>query len=102
VYNLSRVMHDSALKLHAYNRAIKRKNKALRDATLLLEERVRLRTTELATSREEALAAVRAKAGFLAVMSHEIRTPLNGVVGMSQLLTDTGLTPSQKELLGVL
>lgn len=102
VHNLSRVMHDSALKLHAYNRAIKRKNKALRDATLLLEERVRLRTAELATSREEALAAVRAKAGFLAVMSHEIRTPLNGVVGMSQLLTDTGLTPSQKELLGVL
>jgi signal transduction histidine kinase/DNA-binding NarL/FixJ family response regulator len=102
VYHLSRVMHDSALKLQAFNRAVKRKNTALRDATLLLEERVRLRTAELAASREEALAAVRAKAGFLAVMSHEIRTPLNGVVGMSQLLTDTGLTPSQKELLGVL
>ena len=102
VYNLSRVMHDSAAKLQAYNRAVKRKNKALREATLLLEERVRVRTAELATSREEALAAVKAKAGFLAVMSHEIRTPLNGVVGMSQLLGDTGLNRSQKELLGVL
>ncbi|MBL8387505.1 MAG: response regulator [Hydrogenophaga sp.] len=102
VYNLSRVMHDSALKLQAYNREIKRKNKALHESALLLEERVRLRTSELATSREEALAAVKAKAGFLAVMSHEIRTPLNGVVGMSELLSETGLTPSQKELLGVL
>lgn len=102
VYTLSRVMHDGAVQLQAYHQEIRRKNKALHESTQLLEERVRLRTAELAASREEALAAVKAKAGFLAVMSHEIRTPLNGVVGMSQLLSETGLTPSQKELLGVL
>lgn len=102
VHHLSQVMHDSALKLRTFNTEIQHKNEALREAAQLLEERVRLRTAELAASREEALAAVKAKAGFLAVMSHEIRTPLHGVVGMGELLNDTALSPSQKDLLGVL
>ena len=102
VHLLSEVMHDSAVQLRDYNQEIQQKNTALQDAAQMLEERVRLRTAELAASREEALAAVKAKAGFLAVMSHEIRTPLNGVVGMSELLGDTGLTDAQKDLLGVL
>ena len=102
VHLLSQVMHDSAVQLRAYNQEIQQKNTALQEAAQLLEDRVSLRTAELAASREEALAAVKAKAGFLAVMSHEIRTPLNGVVGMSELLGDTGLTEAQKDLLGVL
>jgi signal transduction histidine kinase/CheY-like chemotaxis protein len=102
VHHLSQVMHDSAEKIQAYTQEIQLKNEQLRDAAQLLEERVRVRTAELAESREEALAAVKAKAGFLAVMSHEIRTPLNGVVGMGELLNDTELSESQKDLLGVL
>ncbi len=74
----------------------------LQEHTDHMESIVSERTQELLQANIAAEAASRAKSEFLANMSHEINTPMNGVIGMADLLMETGMTAEQREYMDML
>jgi signal transduction histidine kinase/CheY-like chemotaxis protein/HPt (histidine-containing phosphotransfer) domain-containing protein len=52
----------------------------------------------IARERDTALHAARMTSEFIATLSHDIRVPMNGVLGMANLLIESGIGPQQLEL----
>jgi signal transduction histidine kinase len=78
---------------------LKNKDKEVHDYQNELEHRVQKRTQELQLALEQLEKNQQQRQDFLAYMSHEIRNPINAIVGLTEMLRDTGIRKEQESLI---
>jgi two-component system, sensor histidine kinase and response regulator len=74
------------------NKPVNRLELLVRVALML---RIKRQHDSLEVAREKLELAAQAQSDFFAMMSHEIIAPINSVLGVTQLLANTELTPAQ-------
>jgi PAS domain S-box-containing protein len=79
-----KVEEDLILSNRIAEHSLKKGNKALAD---------------LLRAKKELEESMTVKEQFLAKMSHEIRTPMNAIIGLSDIMMESELTPEQQECL---
>jgi len=94
---LASSLHDTLVNARKQRGQLASKNADLEDQLTEQADQVRRYAGELRHSRTETETSNRVRAEFLANISHEVRTPLNGIIGMTDLLIDTGLGSKQRE-----
>lgn len=89
--------NGSVVWIEEYGEAITINNETAYIEGVIIDVTERKNTENAIKEKEFAETANHAKTQFLANMSHEIRTPLNGIIGFSNLLSKTKLSPVQEQ-----
>ena len=86
-------------KLEQQNVLIKSQKAELEEYQEKLEDLVVVRTSNLMKALDKAQESDRLKSAFFSNMSHEIRTPLNAILGFSQMIGASSITPEERTVM---